>query len=71
MRTVVTIGMLVLLLGSGVAAQTDPYEEGKAAYRNGDWRKAVSLFSTAAEQEPDRLRRAEIRLRLAVTHFAL
>jgi tetratricopeptide (TPR) repeat protein len=71
MRTVVAIAMLVLLLGGGVVAQTDPYEEGKAAYRNGDWRKAVSLFSTAAEQEPDRLRRGEIRLRLAVTHFAL
>jgi tetratricopeptide (TPR) repeat protein len=71
MRTIVTIGVLALLLGAGVAAQTDPYEEGKAAYRNGDWRKAVSLFTTAAEQETDRLRRAEIRLRLAVTHFAL
>jgi tetratricopeptide (TPR) repeat protein len=71
MRTIVTIGVLTLLLGTGVAAQTDTYEEGKAAYRNGDWRKAASLFTAAAEQESDRLRRAEIRLRLAVTHFAL
>ncbi len=71
MRNPVTIGVLALVFAVGAAAQTDPYEEGKAAYRNGDWRKAVSLFTTAAEQETDRVRRAEIRLRLAVTHFAL
>ena len=71
MRTHVTIGVLALLLAVGAAAQGDPYEEGKAAYRNGDWRQAVALFTTAANQETDRGRRAEIRLRLSVTYFAL
>jgi len=71
MRNSVAIGVLALFLVAGALAQGDPYEEGKAAYRNGDWRQAVALFSTAANQETDRLRRAEIRLRLSVTHFAL
>lgn len=60
----------VLLIAATTAAQ-DPLAAATEAYRQGDLARAARLFVEAAEAEPAPAARAQIRVKLAWTYFAL
>jgi len=60
-----------LLLAGFTWAQQDPLADATAAYRKGEFRKAAKLFASAAEAETDTAKRADIRVKLAWTYFAM
>lgn len=60
-----------LLLAGSTWAQQDPLADATAAYRKGEFRKAVKLFASAADAESDSAKRADIRVKLAWTYFAM
>lgn len=62
---------VVALLGTGAGICQDPLSEANAAYRQGEFQKAAELFQQAAEAETRPTARAEIRVKLAWTLFAL
>ncbi len=61
----------VIFLVAAVAAAQTALNQATEAYRGGDFRRAAQLFTEAAEQESDSLKRADIRVQLAVTQFNL
>ncbi len=63
------LGPLLLTLTGGWAAAQDALSDANAAFRRGDFKSAARLFAAAADDESDAGRRAEIRVRLAVTCF--
>jgi tetratricopeptide (TPR) repeat protein len=66
------IALLGALLLAGITwAQQDPLADATAAYRKGEFRKAAKLFASAAEAETDTAKRADIRVKLAWTYFAM
>ena len=67
-RLLAIAGILVL---AATAWAQDPVADAKDAYRKGEFRKAAKLFATAAEAEGDAGKRAEIRVNLAWTYFAM
>ncbi len=69
LRWVALVG--ALLLAGSTWAQQDPLADATAAYRKGEFRKAAKLFASAAESENDSAKRADIRVKLAWTYFAM
>jgi len=61
---------LVILLAAPLAGEDLP-EQAMDAYRRGDFNRAATLFSQAVEQESDSSTRAELRVKLAWTFFAM
>lgn len=61
---------LLLALSTPVLAQ-DVLGEASAAYRRGEFRRAAQLFAQAADAEADPTARANIRVNLAWTYWAL
>ena len=59
----------MLAWGAQRAAGQDALQDANEAFRRGDFKRASQLFAAAAENENDAVRRAEARVRLAVTHF--
>jgi len=59
----------VLLLGAGVAWSQDAISEADKAFRNADFKAAARFYATAAENEGDAGKRADIRVKLAITYF--
>lgn len=66
-----TVLATALLLVASAAPGQDPLAAATEAYRQGDLPKAARLFTAAAEGEQDPAARAQIRVKLAWTHFAL
>ncbi|MEW6337341.1 MAG: tetratricopeptide repeat protein [Acidobacteriota bacterium] len=60
-----------LLLAAAVAGAQTALNQAAEAYRSGDFRRAARLFADATEQESDSVKRADIRVQLAVTEFNL
>lgn len=65
----VALTLLVVFVAEAVAQ--DVVSEANAAYRRGEFRRAAQLFAKAVEAEPDANARANIRVNLAWTHWAL
>lgn len=64
----------VAVLTAGAAAQQDPKDplaDATAAYRKGNFRQAARLFTEAVEREQDPAARANVRVQLAWTYFAM
>ncbi len=61
---------MALLLAAAVAPSQDPLAGATEAYRQGDLSKAARLFAEAAAAEQAPAARAQIRVKLAWTHFA-
>lgn len=61
--------VVLLLLLAVPAFSQDPLSEAMDAYRKGDLSQAAKLFSAAANAERDPAKRADIRVKLAVTYF--
>ncbi len=70
MRVTFCVIALLVLAGGGLLA-TDPLTQANEAFRAGQYAKAAELFQVAAELEGRAEQRAEIRVKLAWTHFAL
>lgn len=64
------ISLLLVLVGTIAWAQ-DPYSQAQEAYRRGELSRAAELFAAAAQAEPNAAQRAEIRVKLAFTYFAM
>lgn len=64
------VAALLMLAGARAGAQ-DALSDANAAFRRSDFTSAARLFAAAADAEADPARRAEIRVRLAVTCFNL
>ncbi|MGV8041100.1 MAG: tetratricopeptide repeat protein [Thermoanaerobaculaceae bacterium] len=62
--------MVAVLLVAAAAPSQDPLAAATEAYRQGDLPKAARLFAEAAEAEQAPAARAQIRVKLAWTHFA-
>lgn len=71
MRAWLVAGMVAVLVGASAGICQDPLSEANEAYRQGDFQKAAELFRQAAEAETRPTARAEIRVKLAWTLFAL
>jgi tetratricopeptide (TPR) repeat protein len=69
-RSATPVLAALLLLGGAAWAQ-DPLAQATDAYRKGEFRKAASLFAAAADGEEDTVKRADIRVKLAWTYFAM
>ena len=61
--------VVVLLLSAGAAWSQDALPEADKAFRNADFKSAAKLYAAAAENEGDAAKRADIRVKLAVTYF--
>ncbi len=61
--------VVVLLLVAGVAWSQDALSDGDKAFRNADFKGAAKAYATAADNEADAAKRADIRIKLAVTYF--
>ncbi|MGD1148777.1 MAG: tetratricopeptide repeat protein [Thermoanaerobaculaceae bacterium] len=61
--------VVVLLLGAGIAWSQDTLSEADKAFRNADFKGAAKLYATAADNEGDAAKRADIRIKLAVTYL--
>jgi len=70
-RLLPTALLVLLALPAAWASGQDTLGDANAAFRRGDLRRAAELFAAAAAAEPDPARRAEIKVRLAVTYFNL
>lgn len=70
MRTAVVAGLCLFTL-SALAVAQDPLADANAAYRRGEFRRAAQLFAQAADAETDPNARANIRVNLAWTYWAL
>ncbi len=70
MRSLIAVGMLVMLAAVPAASQ-DPLAEADNAFRNAEFKAAAKLYAAAADAETDPAKRADIRVRLAVTYFNL
>ncbi len=57
------------LLVTGVAWSQDALSDADKAFRNADFKSAARLYAAAADQESDAAKRADIRIKLAVTYF--
>ena len=69
MRRVVAVWALLVM--AVVASAQDPLAAATDAYRQGDFPKAAKLFAEAAEAETTPAARAEIRVKLAWTYYAM
>ena len=69
MRRVVVVWALLVM--AVVASAQDPLAAATDAYRQGDFPKAAKLFAQAAEAEAAPAARAEIRVKLAWTYYAM
>ncbi|MBZ5589212.1 MAG: tetratricopeptide repeat protein [Acidobacteriia bacterium] len=67
MRSLVAV--FVMLLAAGVACSQDTLSDADKAFRSADFKAAAKLYAAAAENEADSGKRADIRIRLAVTYF--
>ncbi len=67
MRSLVAV--LVLVLAAGVAWSQDSLSDADQAFRAADFKGAAKLYATAADNEADAGKRADIRIKLAVTYF--
>lgn len=63
--------VVALALAASVASATDPLSQANEAFRNGEYAKAAGLYEVAADLESRPAQRAEIRVKLAWTQFAL
>jgi tetratricopeptide (TPR) repeat protein len=70
-RWIAVLAAAVLALSGELAGAQDALSEANAAFRRSDFKGAARLFTAAADAENDPARRAEIRVRLAVTYFNL
>lgn len=70
MSSRLTIVALTLLLAVPASGQDLP-EQAMDAYRRGDFTRAAALFNQAADEERDANTRAELRVKLAWTYFAM
>ena len=64
-----SLAVVMLLLSAGVAWSQDALSEADKAFRNADFRGAAKLYATAAENEGDAAKRADLRIKLAVTYL--
>lgn len=71
MRVAAALAASCLLALSTLALAQDPLAEANAAYRRGEFRRAAQLFAQAADGEADPAARANIRVNLAWTYWAL
>jgi tetratricopeptide (TPR) repeat protein len=71
MRAAVAAALACLLLLGSPASAQDPLADANAAYRRGEFRRAAQLFAQAADAESDPNARANIRVKLAWTYWAL
>ncbi len=71
MRAAAVVAVSYLLALSTVAFAQDPLADANAAYRRGEFRRAAQLFAQAADIETDASARANIRVNLAWTYWAL
>jgi tetratricopeptide (TPR) repeat protein len=71
MRRVTLAALAILILVPALASGQDPLAEATAAFRQGNLSKAASLFERAADAERDPAARADIRVKLAWTYFAM
>ncbi|MCU0293915.1 MAG: tetratricopeptide repeat protein [Thermoanaerobaculaceae bacterium] len=69
MRRVVVVWTLLVM--AAVASAQDPLAAATDAYRQGDFPQAAKLFAQAAEAEAAPAARAEIRVKLAWTYYAM
>lgn len=69
MRVVLLAVTFLVSQGLLLLAQTT-LDQAHDAFRQGQWRKAATLFEKAAEEARDPLARAEIRVKLAWTYFS-
>ncbi len=67
-RMVLVCALLVLAV---VASAEEPLAAASDAYRQGDFPRAAKLFAEAAEAEESAATRAEIRIKLAWTYYAM
>jgi tetratricopeptide (TPR) repeat protein len=65
------LALLMLALTAVPSWADDPLTQASEAYRRGELSKAAQLFATAADAETNRAQRAEIRVKLAWTYFAM
>ncbi|MDD5564256.1 MAG: tetratricopeptide repeat protein [Thermoanaerobaculaceae bacterium] len=63
-----TAATLLLLVAQAATAQS-PLSDADKAFSNAEFRRAATLYAKAADNEPDAAKRAEIRVRLAVTYL--
>jgi len=70
MRPLCALAVAAGVLAVSLAAQ-DLLTQGNEAYRRGDFRAAAEAFEAAAAAEQSPTKRAEIRVKLAWTHFAM
>ena len=70
-RVIAALAALALAFASPVVAQQDALGNANEAFSRGDFKGAAQLFAAAADSERDPARRAEVRVRLAVTYFNL
>ncbi len=71
MRVAAAVAVSCTLALASLALAQDPLAEANAAYRRGDFRRAAQLFAQAADLETDPNARANIRVNLAWTYWAL
>ncbi len=67
-RHTALLSLLLTLAGAWAGAQ-DALSDANAAFRRSDFKSAARMFAAAADAETEPSRRAEIRVRLAVTYF--
>jgi len=67
MRSIVAV--FVLLLSAAAAWSQDALSDADKAFRAADFKEAARLYAAAADGEADAGRRADIRIKLAVTYF--
>jgi tetratricopeptide (TPR) repeat protein len=64
-----TVAAALLVLAAGSAWAQSPLAEADKAFSNAEFQRAAKLYAAAADNEADASKRAEIRVRLAVTFF--
>ena len=64
-----TAAAALLVLAAGPAWAQSPLGEADKAFSNAEFQSAAKLYAAAADNEPDPGKRAEIRVRLAVTYL--
>jgi tetratricopeptide (TPR) repeat protein len=64
-----TVAAVLLVFAAGSAWAQSPLAEADKAFSNAEFQRAAKLYAAAADNEADAGKRAEIRVRLAVTFF--
>jgi tetratricopeptide (TPR) repeat protein len=64
-----TVAAALLVLAAGSAWAQNPLTEADRAFSNAEFQRAAKLYAAAADNEADANKRADIRVRLAVTFF--